>query len=62
MRANNGGRPRCSVSGAEVVRLRAEGNSWRQIAAALKIGTATAIRLFRQAAVPNPSQNLGDTP
>jgi hypothetical protein len=61
-RANVGGRPTCAVKGAEVVRLRGQGSSWRQIAKEFKIGTATAMRLYRQATVPNPSQNSGDTP
>jgi hypothetical protein len=56
-RANASGRPKCSVSGDEVVRRREQGGSWRQIAKDFKIGTATAMRLYRLATVPNPSQN-----
>jgi DNA-binding NarL/FixJ family response regulator len=61
-RANKSGRPRCSVSGTEVRKLLDEGLSWRQIARALNIGTATAMRLSRLDPVPNPSQNPGGTP
>jgi DNA invertase Pin-like site-specific DNA recombinase len=52
-----GGRPRCPVSGAEVRELRDQGQSWRQVARVLNIGTATAMRLFVLGAVPKPSQN-----
>lgn len=55
-RANISGRPRCAVPPAEVLRLRSQALSWRQIAKALKIGTATAMRLSKQDTVPNPSQ------
>ena len=58
-RAHKSGRPRCGVSGAEVRKLLDEGLSWRQIARALNIGTATAMRLSRLDPVPNPSQNPG---
>jgi DNA invertase Pin-like site-specific DNA recombinase len=58
-RANTGGRPKCDVRGADVMRLRDQGASWRQIAKAFNIGTATAMRLYRLVAVPNPSQNPG---
>jgi DNA invertase Pin-like site-specific DNA recombinase len=56
---SKGGRPKCGVNGAEVVKLRSQGMSWRKIAKALRIGTATAIRLCREATVPNLSQNPG---
>jgi DNA invertase Pin-like site-specific DNA recombinase len=59
-RANTGGRPRSAVNGADVVRLRDQGGSWRKIAREFKIGTATAMRLYRLATVPKPSQNLQD--
>jgi len=54
---NKSGRPKCNVSAAEVRQLRDQGQSWRQIARALNIGTATAMRLCRLDAVPKPSQN-----
>ncbi len=58
-RVCSGGRPKCGVSSAEVLKLRNEGHSWRQIAKALGIGTATAIRLWKLSTVPNVSQNPG---
>jgi hypothetical protein len=58
-RAGKGGRPKCGVSGANVRQLRDQGRSWRQIAEALRIGTATAMRLYQLDTVPKPSQNPG---
>jgi DNA invertase Pin-like site-specific DNA recombinase len=40
------GRPRVSVTPEQVRRLKSQGRSWRQVAKALGIGTATAMRLF----------------
>jgi len=40
------GRPRVSARAEEVVRLRAEGRSWRQAAAVLGISARTARRLM----------------
>jgi hypothetical protein len=52
------GRPRAEVDGAEVVRLREAGTSWRDIAGLLCVGTATAMRAYKAAyGVPKPSQN-----
>jgi hypothetical protein len=42
------GRPRVKITPTEVHELRSQGVSWRKIAKCLKIGTATAMRLFRQ--------------
>ena len=52
-----GGRPKSSVTSADVLKLRSEGRSWRDLARALGIGTATAIRLSKPGTVPNVSQN-----
>ena len=41
------GRPRVSIKPEQVSQLRNQGSSWRQIAKALGIGTATAMRLIR---------------
>jgi len=41
-----GGRPRCTVDRDQVLELRKKGLSWRGIARTLRIGTATAIRLY----------------
>jgi DNA invertase Pin-like site-specific DNA recombinase len=41
------GRPRVSITPEQVQELRSEGISWRKIAKALGIGTATAMRLLR---------------
>jgi hypothetical protein len=52
------GRPRVDIDGREVVRLRAAGASWRDIAAMLGVGTATAMRAYRaHHCVPKASQN-----
>ena len=40
-----GGRPRVKVTPEQVKQLRDGANSWREIARALGIGTATAMRL-----------------
>jgi len=44
------GRPRVRITSEQVRQLRSQGTSWRQIAKVLRIGTATAIRLFRRTA------------
>lgn len=59
-----GGRPRVPVEPEQVGRLRYQQLSWRRIAKALGIGTATAMRLYdasRQArkASQNSSQEVG---
>jgi transposase len=41
------GRPRVAIKPEQVSQLRSQGASWRQIAKALGIGTATAMRLVR---------------
>jgi transposase len=41
------GRPRVAIKPEQVSQLRNQGYSWRQIAKALGIGTATAMRLIR---------------
>jgi transposase len=41
------GRPRVGVKPEQVSHMRGQGASWRQIAKALGIGTATAMRLIR---------------
>jgi transposase len=41
------GRPRVSIKPEQVSQLRSQGASWREIAKALGIGTATAMRLVR---------------
>ena len=40
-----GGRPRVDIKPEQVSQLRRQGASWRQVAKALEIGTATAMRL-----------------
>lgn len=54
---NRGGRPRLQIDGTDVLSRRDKGQSWRQIAKELKIGTATAMRLYSLHTVPKPSQN-----
>jgi DNA invertase Pin-like site-specific DNA recombinase len=44
---NRGGRPRVTAEPEQVHQLRSQGTSWRRIAKALGIGTATAMRLIR---------------
>ena len=58
-RANKSGRPKCGASGADVRQQRNQGRSWRHIAEALRIGTATAMRLYQLDTVPKPFQNSG---
>ena len=41
------GRPRVRIKPEDVNRLRSQGATWRQIAKTLRIGTATAMRLFK---------------
>ena len=41
------GRPRVDIKPQQVSQLRSQGASWREIAKALGIGTATAMRLVR---------------
>jgi hypothetical protein len=41
------GRPRVCVKPQDVIELRSQGASWRQIGKALQIGTATAMRLSK---------------
>jgi hypothetical protein len=41
------GRPRVRIKPEQVSQLRSQGASWRQIAKALGIGTATAMRLVQ---------------
>jgi hypothetical protein len=48
------GRPRVTIKPQIVWELRNRGTSWRTIAKLLKIGTATAIRLFRSAESTRP--------
>jgi transposase-like protein len=43
---NRVGRPRVSATPEQVLQRWNQGNSWRQIAKALGIGTATAMRLL----------------
>ena len=58
------GRPRVSIKPEEVNQLRNQGATWRQIAKALRIGNATAIRLFKssEGARPNIHQMSPKTP
>lgn len=44
---NRGGRPKVTAEPEQVHQLRTQGTSWRRIAKALGIGTATAMRLNR---------------
>jgi hypothetical protein len=48
------GRPRVAIKPEQVSQLRSQGASWRQIAKALGMGTATAMRLVTKL-VPIPS-------
>jgi hypothetical protein len=52
------GRPRVSVNSQQVLHLRSEGASWRQISKALGIGTATAMRLVRARDEARPNTHL----
>jgi hypothetical protein len=57
------GRPRCGVDPQRVERLRSAGQSWREIARTLSIGTATAMRLYGGVScVPKASQNSEAAP
>jgi hypothetical protein len=49
------GRPRASVTPEQVNQLRSQGASWRRIAKALGIGTATAMRLYKSCDGGRPS-------
>jgi hypothetical protein len=49
------GRPRVGIKPGQVSQLRTQGVSWRQIARALGIGTATAMRLVRSTDGPRPN-------
>ncbi len=44
---NRGGRPRVTATPEQVHQLIGQGISWRRVAKALGIGTATAMRLLR---------------
>jgi len=48
------GRPRVVFDRASVVELRATGQSWREIAAALSVSTRTARRVYEQGSVAKP--------
>jgi hypothetical protein len=41
------GRPKVDIIPEQVGQLRGQGASWREISKALRIGTATAMRLFK---------------
>ena len=57
---NRGGRPRVSAEPEQVHQLRSQGTSWRRIAKALGIGTATAMRLIRSIDRTRPNtQDVG---
>jgi len=49
------GRPRVCIKPEQVSQLRRQGASWRQIAKALGIGTATAMRLVRSSDEARPN-------
>jgi hypothetical protein len=53
-----GGRPHVGAEPSRVQQLRQDGRSWRSIARALGIGTATAMRLYdARCRLPGVSQN-----
>jgi hypothetical protein len=54
------GRPRVNINPEEVGQLRGQGVSWRKIAKALKIGTTTAMRLFKS--ISGGDRNNNDMP
>jgi hypothetical protein len=55
------GRPRTRVTPEQVWQRWSQGDSWRQIGAALGIGTATAMRLLdRFQAIAESPPNIGD--
>jgi hypothetical protein len=60
------GRPRCNITGEQVRALRDQGMSWRPLAAALGVSTATAKRLYdalaREDAVPKPHGRVSKLP
>ena len=57
---NRGGRARVTAKPEQVRQLRSQGESWRQIAKALGIGTATAMRLLESIDETCPNtQDLG---
>jgi transposase len=49
------GRPQGAIKPEQVSQLRSQGASWRQIAKALGIGTATAMRLIRSCDEARPN-------
>ena len=49
------GRPRVTIKPERVLDLRSQGTSWRNIAKALRIGTATAMRLFKSSGCTCPN-------
>ena len=51
------GRPRVQVEPEHVHQLRIQERSWREIAKALTIGTASAMRLFRSSDAMGPNIN-----
>ena len=55
------GRPRTVVDAAEIVRLRASGASWREVAEQMRIGVGTAVRALQQA-VQKPPEIAPATP
>jgi predicted transcriptional regulator len=55
MSANSVGRHRVRITVEQVRELRNRNASWREIAKALGIGTATAMRLFRSSDVARPN-------
>jgi hypothetical protein len=61
------GRPHVGPTPEHVRQLRTQGASWRQIAKALGIGSATAMRLFRSIEAVRPNiqdkspKTLGDS-
>jgi DNA invertase Pin-like site-specific DNA recombinase len=57
---NRGGRPRVTAKAEQVQQLKSQGTSWRRIAKALGIGTATAMRLLRSIDGTRPNtQDVG---
>ena len=57
---NRVGRPRVTAKPEQVHQLRSQGVSWRRIAKALGIGTATAMRLFKSCDGGRPNiQEIG---
>jgi DNA invertase Pin-like site-specific DNA recombinase len=57
---NRGGRPRVAAKPEQVQQLKSQGTSWRRIAKALGIGTATAMRLLRSIDGTRPNtQDVG---